>query len=199
VTYLQNWEPLEYQAGKLAKTVTLAPKETKKYSKKTTFHRKRAEKEIELHARTRRDESSQTSRAEQEIVRKALVSTNFELQAQGTYKLPIAEGTEPQLSLEKINAERVAIVVSPGSKMDSVDSIEQVVILRGGQTHRPTKADVVPTTLQNRMGATVEATKGAFYFPVELFNPDMPITVVLVGKKGNLEWTMPQDELRMLK
>ena len=93
VTYVQTWTPLEYQAGKLAKTVTLAPKETKKYSKKTTFHRKRAEKEIELHARTRRDEASQTSRAEQEIVRKALVSTNFELQAQGTYKLPIAEGT----------------------------------------------------------------------------------------------------------
>jgi hypothetical protein len=93
VGYRQKWEPLAYQAGKLVKTVTLAPKETRKYSKKTVFHRKRADKEVETHVRTRKEEASQTSRAEQEIIRKATTATNFSLTADGTYDVGIAQGT----------------------------------------------------------------------------------------------------------
>jgi hypothetical protein len=93
VSYRQKWEPQAYQAGKLAKTITLAPKETQKYSKKTVIRRKRAEKEVENHLRTRREEASQTSRAEQEIVRKAMTTTNFSLTTQGSYDVGIAEGT----------------------------------------------------------------------------------------------------------
>lgn len=92
ITYRQKWEPQAYQAGKLAKTVTLAPKETQKYSKKTVIRRKRAEKEVENHLRARREETSQTSRAEQEIIRKATTKTNFQLVSEDSVKVPIAEG-----------------------------------------------------------------------------------------------------------
>ncbi|MGH2397549.1 MAG: hypothetical protein ACRDFW_11305, partial [bacterium] len=71
----------------------LAPKETQRYSKKTVIRRKRAEKEVENHLRTRREEASQTSRAEQEIIRKATTTTNFSLTSQGSYDVGISEGT----------------------------------------------------------------------------------------------------------
>lgn len=92
VTYRQKWEPLAYQAGKLVKTITLAPKETQKYSRKTVIHRKRAEKEVENHLRSRREEASETSRAEQDIIRKATTDTNFTLNAQNTLSVPLGEG-----------------------------------------------------------------------------------------------------------
>lgn len=92
VTYRQQWEPLAYQAGKLVKTITLAPKETQKYSKKTVVRRKRAEKEVESHLRTRQEEAAQTSRAEREIIRKATTKTNFSLTAKDSLHIPLAEG-----------------------------------------------------------------------------------------------------------
>jgi hypothetical protein len=88
VTYRQKWTPLGYQAGRLVKTLTLAPRETRKYSKKTVTHRKRADKEVENHLRSHREETNQTSRSEQEIVRKATASTNFTLTASGSIKIP---------------------------------------------------------------------------------------------------------------
>jgi hypothetical protein len=91
-TYRQVWEPLAYQAGKLAKTITLAPKETQKYSKKTVVRRKRAEKEVENHLRTRKEEARQTSRAEQEIIRKATTKTNFSLTSKDSLEVPLNGG-----------------------------------------------------------------------------------------------------------
>jgi hypothetical protein len=92
LTYRQRWDPLAYQAGKLAKTITLAPKETQRYSKKTVIRRKRAEKEVENHLRTRREEASQTTRAEQEIIRKATTKTNFSLVSKGSLNIPLGDG-----------------------------------------------------------------------------------------------------------
>lgn len=93
VTYRQRWEPLAYQAGKLLKTLTLAPKETQRYSRKTVVRRKRAEREVEQRSQIRRDEASQTSRAEHEIVRKAMAKTNFSLVTEGSFNVEVAEGT----------------------------------------------------------------------------------------------------------
>lgn len=100
-TYRQKWEPLAYQAGKLVNTITLAPKETQKYSKKTVLRRKRAEREVENHLRNRREEANQTSRAEQEIIRKASTRTNFSLVANGSLNLPLAGGTSVTTSFER--------------------------------------------------------------------------------------------------
>ncbi|MEE9615054.1 MAG: hypothetical protein V3W31_08950 [Thermodesulfobacteriota bacterium] len=93
VTYRQKWEPVAYQAGELAKTITLAPKETRKFTSKTVVKRKRSEKEVENASQVRKDEFNQTSRAEAEIIRKANTKTNFNLSTDGTYNLGFAEGT----------------------------------------------------------------------------------------------------------
>lgn len=88
ITYRQKWEPLGYQAGRLVKTITLAPRETIRYSKKTVTHRKRSTREVENHLRSRREETSSTTRSEQDIVRKASMSTNFSLTSQDTVEVP---------------------------------------------------------------------------------------------------------------
>ena len=42
VTYRQRWEPITYQVGNLVKTITLAPKESRKVSTKHTLRKERA-------------------------------------------------------------------------------------------------------------------------------------------------------------
>lgn len=90
VTYRQVWEPLSYQAGELARTITLAPKETRKFAKKVTLRSKRAEKEVRNNQSARRDESSSTARAESEVIRRANTKTNFTLNTDSTLDLAIA-------------------------------------------------------------------------------------------------------------
>ncbi|WP_299444209.1 hypothetical protein [uncultured Phycicoccus sp.] len=92
VTYRQRWEPVTYQVGELVRTITLAPGETKKYTKKMRVTRKRAEKEIEKNSSIRRDEFDTTTRAETDIIRKAQAKTNFSITAEGTYNFGIAKG-----------------------------------------------------------------------------------------------------------
>ncbi|MEU9087465.1 hypothetical protein [Streptomyces sp. NPDC048357] len=85
VTHRQLWEPLTYQVGRLARTETLAPKESRKFTRRLTVKLNRAEKEVVNNLRTRRDEVSSTSRAEAEILQRAETKTNFSLTAQGGY------------------------------------------------------------------------------------------------------------------
>jgi hypothetical protein len=92
VTYRQKWEPLGYQAGELVKSVTLAPGEIRKYSTKRTVRTKRSVKEVEKNLSSRSTESQETTRAESEIVRKALTTTNFTLTASGSFDIGIADG-----------------------------------------------------------------------------------------------------------
>lgn len=93
VGYQQVWTPLAYQAGKLAKTITLAPKESRKYSKKVVVRRKRLDKETHLQARSVKEESEITSRVEQEILRKATAKTNFKLVSEGTANYGVGEAS----------------------------------------------------------------------------------------------------------
>ncbi|MCX6631495.1 MAG: hypothetical protein NTW28_28110 [Candidatus Solibacter sp.] len=92
ITYRQMWNPLNYQAGRLVKTVPLLPNEHRKFAKKTKVTKSRAEKEVENSLRVRKDESAETSRAESEIIRKARSNTNFNLTAQGSFNIGIASG-----------------------------------------------------------------------------------------------------------
>jgi hypothetical protein len=84
-TYRQKWEPVAYQVGNLLKSMPLPPKAEIKYSLKTTFNRKRAEKEAKKNNTSLTQEQNTTSRAEQEIVAKAQSKTNFSLGAEGSY------------------------------------------------------------------------------------------------------------------
>ena len=92
ITYRQRWEPVTYQVGELARTITLAPGESKSYTQRTKITRKRSEKEVEKNSSIRRDEFETTTRAEAEIIRKAQAKTNFQLTAEGTYNFGIASG-----------------------------------------------------------------------------------------------------------
>ena len=92
ITYRQRWEPVSYQVGELHKTITLAPGESRKYSRKTKLTRKRAEKEVEKNSSILKDEFDVTTRAESEIIRKARSKTNFNVVAEGTYNFGIASG-----------------------------------------------------------------------------------------------------------
>lgn len=84
-TYRQKWEPVAYQVGNLVKSIPLAPKEEKKYSLKTTFTRKRTEKEAKKNNTSLVQEQNTTSRAEEEIVAKAQTKNNFSLAVEGDY------------------------------------------------------------------------------------------------------------------
>lgn len=102
VTYRQTWQPLLYQAGRLAKTITLAPKEVQKYTKTIKRHRKRVVKEVENHLQIHKQESSQTSRVEQDIINKANVKTTFGLSSEATAKDPTGmAGTTTKTSFER--------------------------------------------------------------------------------------------------
>lgn len=92
VTYRQRWEPVSYQVGELHKTITLAPGESRKYSRKTKLTRKRAEKEVEKNSSILKDEFDVTTRAESEIIRKARSKTNFNIVSEGSYNFGIASG-----------------------------------------------------------------------------------------------------------
>ena len=96
-TYRQKWEPVAYQVGDLVKSIPLSSKEERKYSLKTTFNRKRSEKEAKKNNTSLTQEQNTTSRAEEEIVSKAQSKTNFSLSAEGDYakwKVTSSLGTE---------------------------------------------------------------------------------------------------------
>lgn len=92
-TFRQRWTPLSYQVGELVKTVPMAPKEVRRYSKKLTTRVNRAEREVLNSLEARRTESSETARVETEIVRKAQQKTNFETTANGGFNIGVANAT----------------------------------------------------------------------------------------------------------
>ena len=84
VTYRQTWQPEQYQVGDLVSTIPLAPRETRRYTTKRVVKKTRAQKEVEDSLRTRRSETSGTSRVEREIIDKAQAKTNWDLTVQST-------------------------------------------------------------------------------------------------------------------
>lgn len=85
VTYRQQWVPEHYQVGDLVKTIPMAPKEVVRYTTRTVTKKTRAQKEIEDNVQTRKSESADTTRAEGEIVSKAMERTHFNLSAEETF------------------------------------------------------------------------------------------------------------------
>jgi hypothetical protein len=87
VTYRQLWTPISYQVGELVSTIPLAPKEIRRFSKRTVIKTKRARQEIESNLVSRRAESEEKTRAEAEIVARATAKTNFSLSNSGTMNI----------------------------------------------------------------------------------------------------------------
>jgi hypothetical protein len=92
ITYREKLTPSEYQAGKLLKTIPLAPKEEKKYSVKLTRNEKRSRKEARKNNSTISNEQASTSRVEADIMAKAQTKTTFSANAEGDYDIGISSG-----------------------------------------------------------------------------------------------------------
>jgi hypothetical protein len=91
-TYRQQWAPINYQAGKLVKTIPLSPKEERKYSLKINRNLKHTQKQAVKNNSSITAEQSSTSRVEAEIMAKAQSKTNFQLSAEGNYNIGISKG-----------------------------------------------------------------------------------------------------------
>jgi hypothetical protein len=89
LTYRQKWDPAGYFAGELVRTIPLAPKEVRKYSKRTLVKTSRSRKEIEDNLRITKTDSAETWRAESEIVTKALNKSTFALNTTSTFDMPV--------------------------------------------------------------------------------------------------------------
>jgi hypothetical protein len=87
LTYRQEWTPGEYQAGDLRATIPLAPGEVRRYSKKTTVKRTRARKEAEKSVASSSLSSSDTQRAEADIMQKTDTATNYKMTADGSFSI----------------------------------------------------------------------------------------------------------------
>ncbi|MDO8860305.1 DUF2225 domain-containing protein [Haliea sp. E1-2-M8] len=104
LTYRQRWTPTAYQVGELIKSIPLAPKEVRKYSKKTVRKRRRARKEIETNLEAMKSETNSTTRAEAEIVQDAMDKTNFNASANGSFTVGVwSGGTSSTLSQDASN------------------------------------------------------------------------------------------------
>jgi hypothetical protein len=93
LTYRQSWEPLTYQVGDLVSTIPLAPGETRKYSKKHIKKETRTEKQSEKSSFSRSEQTSETERAEAEIMRKTTTATNFSMASQGSFNIEMVNIT----------------------------------------------------------------------------------------------------------
>ena len=91
-TYRQKWTPIHYQAGRLVRTLPLAPNEERKYSVKTTRNEKRSSKEAKKNNVSITNERHSTSRAEADIMAKAQNKTTFSMSAEGDYDIGISSG-----------------------------------------------------------------------------------------------------------
>jgi hypothetical protein len=88
-TYRQIWEPDAYQAGDLVATIPLAPGEIRKFTRRHAVKKTRAEKEIEKAMSSRALQSSEISRAEQDIMQRATTATNFKMTASGSFNIGV--------------------------------------------------------------------------------------------------------------
>jgi hypothetical protein len=82
--YSDTWTPDSYQPGPMVKSIPLAPKQSQKIVITRKTSKKRSSKELEKHLSVTKDETSQTSRAEQEIARRAQSKTNFSVENQAS-------------------------------------------------------------------------------------------------------------------
>lgn len=91
-TFRHQWTPIQYQAGKLVKTIPLTPKEERKYSLKVTRNLKHVKKEALKNNSSLKNEQSTTARVESEIMEKVQNKTNFSLSTDGSYNIGISKG-----------------------------------------------------------------------------------------------------------
>ncbi len=91
LTYRQRWEALDWQVGELIKTIPLAPKEVRRYKTIVKEHKSRNRKVLEKSLSSRRRETSETSRAESEVIARAREALGFTANASGGVNFGFAD------------------------------------------------------------------------------------------------------------
>jgi hypothetical protein len=91
----------------------------------------------------------------------------------------------PPLSVDAVNREGVVVSVIPGPTAGMADSIESVLLRRGGTTVRPFSTSVRPVKVGDDASARA-LTAGAFSFRLEDF-ATLPVTLVCVGPTSDYE------------
>lgn len=76
-TFRQKWEPANYQVGRLVSSLPLAPKEIRRYSTRVNTQRSRNDRFLDDREFRGKSESTVTSRAESEIIKRASNNTSF--------------------------------------------------------------------------------------------------------------------------
>ena len=98
-TFRQKWEPANYQAGRLISSLPLAPKEVRRYSTKRVVTKSKNEKFLDDREFSGRNESTSTSRAETEIVKRATNTTSFGMNTRASVNMEMFEaGVDTNMS-----------------------------------------------------------------------------------------------------
>jgi hypothetical protein len=106
--------------------------------------------------------------------------------------------SRPQVTLDDLNGRQVVVHVGVADFV-AKDVIENVVVKRGVGVLQPLKATVTPVEIRNGLGASRTVAEGDFTFTFAAFDPSSGITLVLVGKLGNVEWKITSEELLRMK
>lgn len=86
--YQQRWNPQNYQAGELVKTIPLAPEQSIKFSTKRTIKKTYSEKRAEATENAYNSEDQSTNRDISKIVRNATLETSFTLENKADSSIP---------------------------------------------------------------------------------------------------------------
>jgi hypothetical protein len=107
--------------------------------------------------------------------------------------------TPTRTDLTALNKQGLIVVVSPGTSFVTADAVEGMVIRRGDQVIKPLTSVIKPTMIENRMGAKSASAVGRFTFPMDVFAPKSPLTIVIIGKLRNFEIPMSEVELGLFR
>jgi hypothetical protein len=89
LTYRQRWQPLTYQAGDLVASIPLAPGEVRKYSKRRVERKSWTTRQMERSMHGGSQQTSETGRAEWEIMKRASSASNFKMTSEGSFNIGI--------------------------------------------------------------------------------------------------------------
>jgi hypothetical protein len=138
---------------------------------------------------------------------KSYTSAPFKVSILSPYAAAVLQSSEakrkyqpiPIIDLATLNAQKVVVHVYPGGTINTLDTIENVIVKRAGEVIRPSKVEVKPVVMQTNMGASRPSSEGRFTFDFSTFAPTTSITLVCIGQHGNWEWDMSAAELAVLR
>lgn len=89
--------------------------------------------------------------------------------------------------------------VSPKEDAQTPDAIEKAYIKRGDETIQPTTTTLAPVMVDLGVQGKSRLSKAFFAFPLDVFSPVSDITIVFVGRFGEVTCTLEKRELSTLQ